>query len=68
MNIQDIYSDHSNAEGDKGMHQLRDIIAENMHREKLILRLRRGCLVQTHPTSCFGPLPPLLPNGIPNAH
>jgi len=36
------------------------------HQEKLILRLRQGRRVQTHPTSFFRPLGPQRPASIPN--
>ena len=37
------------------------------HQQKVILRLRRGCRVRTHPTSFFRPLRPQLQDAIPNA-
>ena len=38
-----------------------------VHQQKLILRLRRGRRVRTHPTLFFRPLRPQRPDAIPNA-
>jgi len=43
------------------------VIMDGFHRQKFILRLRRGRHIRTHPTSFFRPLPPQCPDAIPNA-
>ena len=40
---------------------------DTIHQQKLILRLRRGRRVRTHPTSFFHSLRPQRPDAIPNA-
>ena len=42
-------------------------LPSGIHQQKLILRLRRGRRVRTHPTSFFRPLRPQRPDAIPNA-